>query len=210
LLSTMIETNRHTGKNADCYSAGDRQFMVFTQKIRAALLRPLLILLTKCGINADILTLISLLIGLAACPAYFYSRFFFLLLIFMHVVLDGFDGPLARYQGKASRKGSFTDTMADQIVIVATTITLVYAKVIYIVPGIIYIFVYTVVIAFSMIRNALKIPYSWLVRPRFVIYAWLIVEFYLWPGKINYILWFFITLLILKMTTGFYQIRKKI
>jgi len=195
---------------ADCYSAGDRKFMVFTQNLRAVMLKPLLYILTKCGATADFLTFISFLIGLTACFAYFKSRILFLVLIALHVILDGFDGPLARYQNKASKKGSFTDTMSDQIVIAATTVTLIYAKVIGIVPGITYVFVYTVVIAFSMIRNAMKIPYTWLVRPRFVIYLWFIVEFYFWKDTVDYVLWFFIALLVLKMITGFFKIRKKI
>ena len=195
---------------ADCYSAGDRQFMILTQKVRAVLLQPILVMLTKCGITADILTLISLFIGLAACPAYFYSRALFLGLILTHVLLDGFDGPLARYQKKASRKGSFADTMSDQIVVAATTITLIYADVIGVLPGSVYIFVYTVVIAFSVVRNALKTPYSWLVRPRFIVYSWFAVEFYLWPGKTDYLLWIFSALLTLKMLSGFYKIRKKL
>jgi len=122
-MSDNIKTTENKA-NADCYSAGDRKFMEFTQKIRAAVLSPVLVVLTKCKINANILTLISLLTGLAACPVYFKSRGAFLILLLIHVLLDGFDGPLARYQNKASRKGSFTDTMADQIVIAATTIEL--------------------------------------------------------------------------------------
>ena len=39
----------------------------------------------------------------------------------LHVLIDGLDGPLARHLGIASRSGSFTDTMADQVVVVATT-----------------------------------------------------------------------------------------
>ena len=104
----MTEENEQ-GK-ADCYSAGDRKFMVLTQKVRAVLLRPLLVVLTKCRITADILTLISLLIGLGACAVYFRSRIIFLAMLLAHVLMDGFDGPLARFQGKASRKGSFSDT----------------------------------------------------------------------------------------------------
>ncbi len=205
----MTDTPEEETK-ADCYSAGDRAFMIFTQKVRAVLLRPLLYGLTKCGITADILTFISLCLGLAACPAYFYSEALFLSLILAHVLMDGFDGPLARYQKKASRKGSFSDTMSDQIVVAATTITLIYANVIGIVPGSVYIFVYTVVIAFSVVRNALKTPYSWLVRPRFIVYSWFVVEFYCWPGKTDYLLWIFSALLTLKMLTGFYKIRKKL
>ncbi len=195
---------------ADCYSDGDRRIMEATQRLRAMLFSPLLGLLQKSGITANTLTLLSLLTGLSFCPLFFFSKPFALVMLGLHVFLDGLDGPLARHMGNASRKGSFTDTMSDQVVIAATTITLIYAKVINPLPGGIYIFVYTVVIAFSMVRNALSIPYSWLVRPRFVIYSWFIVEVYFLPHTINVILWLFIALLVGKMISGFYKIRKRI
>ncbi len=197
-------------EKSDCYSAGERTYMEFTQKMRGVLLRPFLAFLTSCRINANGLTLLSLLAGLSACPAYFYSRGLFLLLLVLHVALDGLDGPLARYQKKASRRGSFTDTLSDQIVIAATTITLIYDGVAGVIPGVAYVFLYTVIIAFSMIRNAMGIPYRWLIRPRFMLYTWLVVEFYIWPGTIDYLLWSFSVILALAMARGFYRIRKKL
>lgn len=49
-----------------------------------------------------------------------------------------------------------------------------------------YVVTYTVVMLFAIARNALSIRYSWLVRPRFFVYAWLVVETYFLPGTINY------------------------
>ena len=77
-------------------------------------------------------------------------------------------------------------------------------------PGGLYIFSYTVVIAFAMIRNALSIPYSWLVRPRFIIYAWLPIELYLLPGSLDYGIWLFVALLVGKMASGYVRIRRRI
>lgn len=193
---------------ADCYSAGDRRFMLLTQRLRAIVLNPVLRLLTACHVTADGITVLSLLAGLAGCLLFFSSKPLFLGLILLHVVLDGVDGPLARHQGTASRKGSFTDTMSDQIVVAGSTAVLMVAGIIGVVPGVTYVFVYTIVIAFSMVRNALSVPYSWLLRPRFVVYVWFAVEFYLWPGTINVALWILIGLLLLKMASGFYRIRK--
>ena len=79
-----------------------------------------------------------------------------------------------------------------------------------VVPGAIYIFAYTVVIAFSIVRNALSIPYSWVVRPRLAVYLWFVVELYLLPGSIDYVLWVFVALLLVKMASGFFKIRKRI
>ena len=195
---------------ADCYAAADRGLMIWGQNVRARLLAPLLWLFVKCRITADILTLASLLAGLGFCVVYFYCPPAACGLIALHVCLDGLDGPLARYAKTASRKGSFTDTMTDQIVVTASTITLIAAGVVWVVPGACYIFIYTVVVAFSMIRNAMEIPYAWVVRPRFFVYAWFPIELYVLPGSIDYVLWAFTGLLAAKMLTGFIKIRKRL
>ncbi len=195
---------------ADCYADGDRDLMVWSQKIRASMLRPLLKLLARLGVTADVVTLVSLVLGLAFCPVYFFSKPLALALLVLHVCADGLDGPMARFTATASRKGSFTDTMSDQLVVVATTITLMYARTIGATAGGTYIFLYTVVVLFAMVRNVLAIPYSWLVRPRFAVYAWMIVETYCWPGSIDYVLWSFNALLAVKLLTGFIRIRQRI
>jgi hypothetical protein len=63
---------------------------------------------------------------------------------------------------------------------------------------------------FAMVRNALSIPYSWLVRPRFFVYVWFFVETYYLPGTIDYVLWFFNALLGAKVLTGYWKIRARI
>ena len=196
--------------SADCYANADRGMMQWGQGVRARLLAPLLKLLIDARVNADHVTLLALCIGLLFCPLFFFWRGAALLALAIHVALDGLDGPLARARGEASRKGSFTDTMADQLVVAATTVTLVYAKHLGIVEGSIYVLAYTLAVGFSMIRNALGIPYSWLVRPRFFVYFWLLIEFYFLPGSLPYIVWFFNALLAWKVYTGFRKIRRKI
>jgi len=195
---------------ADCYADGDRDLMERSQRIRAAMLGPLLRVFTRLGVTADVVTLVSLVLGLAFCPVYFFSKPLALALLALHVCADGLDGPMARFAGTASRKGSFTDTMADQIVVAATTVTLILSGDLGVVPGGLYIFSYTVVIAFAMIRNALSIPYSWLVRPRFIVYAWLPIEFYLLPDSLDYVIWLVVALLLGKMASGYVRIRRQI
>jgi phosphatidylglycerophosphate synthase len=124
--------------------------------------------------------------------------------------LDGLDGPLARHTNTASRRGSFTDSMSDQLVVVASTVTLMSVHVVGVLPGSVYIVAYTVVMLFAMVRNALSIPYSWLVRPRLFVYLWLVVETYYLPGTVDYVLWLFNALLAVKVVTGFAKIRKRI
>ena len=184
--------------------------MARSQAVRGRLLEPLLTLLARGGITPNHLTLASLVTGLAFCPLFWWGALpaaFALLLA--HVLLDGLDGPLARLTQTASNRGSFTDTTADQVVVSFSTLTLIHAGYAGAWPGGLYLFFYAMVVIFAMVRNALAIPYSWLVRPRLFVYAWMPVEVYLWPGSLDPLLWVASGLLALKMLTGFIQIRRR-
>jgi phosphatidylglycerophosphate synthase len=194
-----------------CYSGGEERLMAESQALRGRLLKPLLQGLVRCGVRPGHLTFLSMAAGLAFCPLFLWgSRPAAFLLLLAHVLLDGVDGPLARHLGRASNRGSFTDTMADQVVVAFTTVALIHAGHAGIWPGALYFFLYTLVVIFAMVRNALAIPYSWLVRPRFLVYLWFPVEVYFWPGSLNGLLWILSALLGLKTLTGFIQIRRKI
>ena len=83
------------------------------------MLHPLLRLLTASGTSPDQITVLAALIGLAFGPRVLNGY----VLTGLSLLLDGLDGPLARFQQVASARGSFSDTFADQIVVTATTIT---------------------------------------------------------------------------------------
>ena len=71
-------------------------------------------------------------------------------------------------------------------------------------------FFYFAVVAFAMVRNALSAPYSWLFRPRFLVFSWFLVEVYWWQGSLDWILWIASAVLALKTLTGFLTIRRRI
>jgi phosphatidylglycerophosphate synthase len=193
-----------------CYSEGEGTFMQYSQEWRGQLLKPLLAALARFRVTPNHLTLLSLLAGLAFCPVFLWGfRPVALGLLLAHVLLDGLDGPLARFTHQASNRGSFTDTATDQMVVTFSTVTLIYAGHAGIWPGALYLFFYGVVVIFAMVRNALAIPYSWVVRPRFLVYAWIPVEIYLWPGSLDVPLWIMTLLLGFKGLTGFIQSRRR-
>lgn len=193
-----------------CYSGGESRLMDWSQNWRGDLLRPLLLQLSKRGLRADHITLLSLLAGLGFVPAILFAQpALALALLFLHVLLDGLDGPLARHCGQQSNRGSFTDTMADQVVVTASTLALIQSGYASPWPGGLYLFLYATVVAFAMVRNALDEPYSWLLRPRFFVFAWIAVEAYLWPGSLDVVLWVASAILALKALTGFVRIRRR-
>ena len=201
---------------ADCYAAGERGAMVWWQDLRAWWLGPLLRMLSAAGVTPDLVTLASLAAGLAFCPLWLWpgspawSKPAALAALLLHVLLDGLDGPLARHLGTASRRGSFTDSLADQIVVTASMLTLLAAAQ----PGLsgwiagLYLFLYATVVGFAMIRNAIGKPYSWLVRPRIWVYGWIAVDQFLLPGWIDFVLGGFAVVLGIKMVSGFVAIRR--
>ena len=170
----------------------------------------LLRVLAALRITPDHLTLASLLVGLSFCGLWFWSPAAAFGALLVHVLLDGLDGPLARHLGVASRRGSFTDTVADQTVITATAITLMADRVIDVAAGGVYLSAYTAVVAIAMVRNAMEIPYSWLLRPRFLVYSWILIEAFVWPGTINQMLWLTNAVLIWKLLTGFVHLRERL
>jgi len=196
------------------YASGEQSMMDASQARRHLLFLPLLKLLLRMGVTANLMTGLSLLCGIGFCCTFGLpwegARVAALGLLLLHVLLDGIDGPLARFQGSAGNRGSFTDTTSDQLVVAFTTITLIHNDIVNVIPGSLYLFFYTLVVVFAMIRSTLAIPYSWLVRPRFIVYAGIPVDLYLLPGSLNFLLWLFIPLLIWKSITGFKQIRRKL
>ncbi|MEO0660230.1 MAG: CDP-alcohol phosphatidyltransferase family protein [Planctomycetota bacterium] len=194
----------------DCYSAGERRWMVATQRVRSAALDPILRLCERAGVTPDHVTLASLAAGLAFWPLWTSSPAAALAALFLHVVLDGVDGPLARHTGVASRRGSFTDTLCDQAVVTASTIALMSSGKLGVVPGALYVYVYAVVVAFAMVRNSLEIPYAWLVRPRLVVYGWIAVEVAWAPGWLDALVWASAGVLTLKMLSGFWRLRARL
>lgn len=203
---------------SDCYSAGERAAMTWWQDLRAVWLGPLLACFARLGLRPDDLTLASLVCGLAFCPLWLWPsqsvgiKLAALAAILIHLILDGLDGPLARHLKTDGRRGSFTDTLADQIVVTTTTLALMSgpAAALNLWVGGIYIFVYALVVTFAMVRNSLGIPYSWVIRPRIWIFAWIGVDAFLLPGWFNLLVVLVTVVLTIKMLTGFLAIRRAI
>ena len=72
-------------------------------------------------------------------------------------------------QGALERVPGFDPALIDDVIVSAWAAGL-------------YVFLYALVVGFAMVRNALRAPYSWLFRPRFVVFAFIAVDVYLWAG----------------------------
>ena len=208
-----MSDSQATATTNDCYSAGERGWMEYGQRARAYLLSPLLVAITRIGVRPDLITALSGLAGVAFAPLWLAGyRQPAVGCLILHVLLDGLDGPLARFQGTASPRGSFTDTFTDQIVVTAVSVAWMidlgtpWA----IGLGGVFTFLYTLVVAMSMVRNALAIPYTWLIRPRFIIFAALAAESLGLDRVTAPTMLVCCLLLALKTITGFFRLRQSI
>ncbi len=199
-------------RKGDCYSAGERAWMEYGQNVRGRALSPLLRLLTVLQINPDHLTLMSFLLGMAFIPLWYIAwHWWAVATLWLHVALDGLDGPLARFQNSASPRGSFTDSFCDQLVVSAVTILLMSEY-----PGLsiragsTFLVVYTGVLAIAMVRNTLQIPYTWLLRPRLILFLAIPVELAGLQYSIAAVVWCSNIVLAMKLATGFYKLRKRL
>ncbi|MDD5071564.1 MAG: CDP-alcohol phosphatidyltransferase family protein [Patescibacteria group bacterium] len=95
------------------------------QGYQGIILKPLLILLHRFGLSANILTNFRLLGGVVFLFWFYYGEEFFasLFLVFI-LLLDIFDGALARFQNKASDRGKFLDIFTDSVVYSFTILAL--------------------------------------------------------------------------------------
>jgi len=85
------------------------------QKTRAKVFRPICKVLTKLKIQAFHITNFRTLLAFAFLAIFFYDKWISFSLIIISLLLDIFDGPLARYQKKDSDKGKFLDTFNDTV-----------------------------------------------------------------------------------------------
>lgn len=199
--------------SSDCYSAGERPWMEYGQQVRASCLNPLLGILARYRVTPDAVTIASGLCGVAFLPLWLMHQSAAALIgLWLHVLLDGLDGPLARYQGNASPRGSFVDTFTDQVVVTLVTVAWLIGSPssLNIAFGGGYIFLYAMVVGMAMVRNALEVPYSWLVRPRFFVFAAISLEWLTeWPLTLATLVTCDL-LLAIKCASGFIALRAKL
>ncbi len=153
--------------------------MEYGQRLRAIGLQPLLKLLTRCGVSPDMITIASGVCGAAFFPLWLLDQAVAAFIgLLLHVLLDGLDGPLARYQRADSPRGSFVDTFTDQAVVTLVMLAQLIRSPdsFSIALGGLYVFLYAIVVSMAMARNALAVPYSWIVRPRFFVFAAIYIE----------------------------------
>lgn len=162
----------HFNYFAESEQAGQERF----QRIRDGLFGPLVRLLIRCRITADLISLMSLLqlvpfgyllltaesaqqVGIAS------------IFVWLHVILDALDGPIARTTGTAGPAGAFTDMCVDHSGMLITSCLLTAAGYINPTAAVAYVSSYTVAVAFTIWLNMIGHPFKLVIRTKYLLYG---------------------------------------
>jgi len=112
--------------------------------------------------------------GLFVLVAFFYFAYtepiiaFFILVL--HVVLDGLDGVLARLTNTQSQGGAFLDMVCDHTGMVIVTVTLIFHTLLNPTIGVIYVYLYSLLVILITVRNLLNKPIGLVFRSKYILY----------------------------------------
>lgn len=132
-------------------------------QMRTSFLRPLLKILDLLKINPDILSwtgLFLMVVFVFVIKDHPIAGFW---LIVMRMLLDGVDGPLARYQKTNSDRGKYTDVMVDQLSFALYIIGIVRLGLVDPLPGLLFLYFTVIVTLQLIIKKSLHRDSDWLI-----------------------------------------------
>ena len=165
-------------KFGSIYSEDEERLLGPWQRVRQFLLTPIAALLLRLGIGPDMLSYVSVALGIGFCllaPFWFALAFW---LLVASVICDGLDGVEARLKKTNTPRGSFTDMFCDVAVVAFTVAGMAWKGAIHPALAILFVYTYTMLVLFLMLHRMLQVSSRWIVRPsRMVLYIAIGLDF---------------------------------
>lgn len=198
----------NTVKCSDCWSPSERKLKNFFETWKKYLFYPIIKLLIRLHVTANMVSYFSAILGLASAIYILYDIKISAILLIISLLMDGIDGSLARELNAPKLQGSITDCFADQIVISSTTIAFIAIGIIDPIIGGLYLVVYPTHITFTILKNIINKPNRYVFRPRIFVYIafWLYAFFGI--NYLNYTVLPISIILLLYIFHDFYSLRK--
>jgi phosphatidylglycerophosphate synthase len=190
------------------FSKKEKEKMNKIKDTRTNILLPISKFLKGLGLTANMVSYIGffILIGFI----YFVTKNPILASFFLlaHVLIDAFDGPLARLEKKDGDSGAFTDIICDHTGMVIVVCTLIFINLVNAVLASIYIYIYTIMIIFIIIRNRLKVPIKFVLRTKYYIYLLYAIWAIFNVNYFNYGLIIFIIIMLPETISSYFILKK--
>jgi phosphatidylglycerophosphate synthase len=195
-------------KFGSIYSESEERLLGPWQRMRQFFLAPIAALLLRLRISPDMLSYVSVALGVGFCllaPFWFALAFW---LLVASVICDGLDGVEARLKQTTSPHGSFTDMFCDVAVVAFTVAGMAWKGAIYPALAILFVYVYTALVLFLMLHRMLQVSSRWIVRPsRMVLYIAIGLDFFFKLDLLNALLYLYLLALPV-LGVSFWRLRK--
>ncbi|MBM4328133.1 MAG: CDP-alcohol phosphatidyltransferase family protein [Deltaproteobacteria bacterium] len=153
------------------YFGKDRFIHVWFANKRTRMAAALVPLFKRLGLVPDTISYIGIAL-LAGVVLYFVrSPRIAVMFLAAHILCDGLDGAYARYAGKASQSGAFTDLVCDQLGMVVVATLAVFHHFVEPLLGCIYITLYLIVVVFGVIINFMGLGTRITLTNKYFLYA---------------------------------------
>ena len=178
------------------------------QKMRQRLLSPIAFVFSRIGISADMLSYISVLLGMGFCllaPFQFAVAFW---LLVASVVCDGLDGVEARFTHTNTTRGSFTDVFCDVAVVALVVAGLTWAGLLHPALAVLFVYSYTALALFLVLHHLMAVSSVGILRPsRMVFFAAIALYFFFGIDLLDVLLLLYLPALFL-LFLSFWRVRK--
>jgi phosphatidylglycerophosphate synthase len=195
-------------KTNSIYSEDEELVLGPWQRIRQFFLTPIAFALSRLGISPDMLSFLSVALGIGFCllaPFQFAVAFW---LLAASVICDGLDGVEARLMRVNTPRGSFTDMFCDQMVVALSVAGMAWKGAIHPALAILFVYVYTALVTFLMLHRMLQVSSHFIIRPsRMLLYAAIGLDFFFNIDVLNYLLLVYLFALPI-LCLSFWRLRK--
>ena len=197
-------------QHLDYFSEKELKQVNAFKRFRTTYLYPIARVLVKMGCTADFISFIGFLMIFGF--VYFIEKnpTTAVIFILLHIIFDGLDGPIARISKKDGSKGAFIDIIADHTGIIIATLGFMYYGLVQDLVGGIYIYLYTIMIVFTIIRNIMKIRPRLVIRSKWMIYILFIIYAFTNINYLNEAMILFSILMFISVSKDLIVIREKL
>ena len=159
--------------NYKTYTKAEEALVKLNHKIKDILFKPFLVLLTALHVPPNFIASLSSIVIIGGLVASFIhtSTNIFLVSLWVHFLLNAIDGPLARFQNKASNDGAITDSLTDYLGVLVTTIFVGLFSSVSTTLLILFVVFYLIEVYNILISNLLSSQLEFGFKPRFILYA---------------------------------------
>lgn len=185
------------------FSDSERGSIKKFEEWRTRILQPISRILAAIGVTPNMISAFGMLMLIGFIAFIRLNPLYAILFLALHVILDAFDGSLARYMKLDSNAGALVDMICDHTGMVIVTTTLVYQGFIQGTIGLLYVYLYTLMIVCIIVLNRFGMALRFVIRTKYFLYA-LVAMWAIWRiDYVNTAIIAFILLMIAPTTIGF-------